>query len=159
MRRTIAVVSSVLAAMVLAGAAQAAPLYRLPQASFRIVDDEWNDGWRRHDDDGWRRHDHGRRDRDGRDRDGVIPEHRVIRLVLRQGFVSIADIRLRRDRYVVRAVRPNGALEQLSIDAFNGDILGRHRIGWGDYGGDRDWRGHAGSEFRFGGGRFGIYGR
>ncbi|MBC8129371.1 MAG: hypothetical protein H7Y08_03490, partial [Rhizobiaceae bacterium] len=36
----------------------------------------------------------------------LLPEGRIVRRLIRQGFVSIEDIRLRRDRYIVEAVRP-----------------------------------------------------
>lgn len=99
---------------------------------------------------------HGRRDYDRRDGD-VISERRVVHRLMRQGFVSIEDIRLRRGRYIVEAVRPNGALVRLSVDAYDGEILSRERIGWVRDGGGR--RGSGGDDFDLGGGRIGIYGR
>ncbi|KQT54461.1 hypothetical protein ASG43_02350 [Aureimonas sp. Leaf454] len=120
--------------------------------------------------------------RAGRFDDDIMPERRLVRRLMRQGFVEIEDIDLRRDRYIVRAVRPNGALVRLAVDAYDGEILARERIGWvrdraprgprADYGrgpdgrdvGDRD-HGRApppprdGIEFDFGGGSVGIYTR
>lgn len=106
----------------------------------------WHGGWR----------DHGR-PRDDRGGPDILPEGRIIRKLVRQGFVSIEDIRLRRDRYIVEATRPNGALVRLSVDAFDGEILSRERIGWSPDGGGRG-RGWGGGD-DFGGGRFRLYGR
>ena len=103
---------------------------------------------------------HGRDDRF----DDVIPERRIVRQLMRAGFVSVEDIDLRRDRYIVRAVRPNGALIRLTVDAYDGEVLSRDRIGWAREGGFRGrgdgWRGgpRPGPDFDFGGG-FGIYRR
>ena len=95
--------------------------------------------------------------------DGVIPERRIVRRLMRDGFVSVEDIDLRRDRYVVRAVRPNGALIRLAIDAYDGEILSRERIGWARERGYRgrpdDRRDRSGIEFDFGTGSLGIYER
>jgi uncharacterized membrane protein YkoI len=60
----------------------------------------------------------------------VLPERRIARILRRSGFVDIRDIRLRRDRYVATAVRPNGAVIRVALDARDGDILGSERIGW-----------------------------
>jgi hypothetical protein len=101
---------------------------------------------------------HGRRDYDRREGD-VISERRVAHRLMRQGFVSIEDIRLRRGRYIVEAVRPNGALVRLSVDAYDGEILSRERIGWVRDGGGRRGSWGGGDDFDLGGGRIGIYGR
>jgi uncharacterized membrane protein YkoI len=87
--------------------------------------------------------------------DDVLPERRIIRMLSRQGFVSVDDIRLRRGRYIVEAVRPNGALVRLAIDAYDGEILSRERIGWSR---GRPGRGD-GVEFDLGGAALGIYRR
>ncbi|KQT52109.1 MULTISPECIES: hypothetical protein [unclassified Aureimonas] len=118
--------------------------------------------------------------RDARDDDDIISERRLARQLRRQGFVEIEDIDLRRDRYIVRAVRPNGALVRLAVDAYDGEILARERIGWAgdrgprgpraDYGRDRgsdprDFgrphppRDRDGIEFDLGGASVGIYTR
>lgn len=118
--------------------------------------------------------------RDGRYDDDVISERRLVRQLRRQGFVEIEDIDLRRDRYIVRAVRPNGALVRLAVDAYDGEILARERIGWAgdrgprgpraDYGrgrgpDPRDFgrppppRDRDGIEFDLGGASVGIYSR
>ena len=139
------------AALLLMGAATA-------QAAER-----WHDQGERHlievRDHGFDRGRDYRRQFDDRRRDdGVIPERRIIRMLSRQGFVSVDDIRLRRDRYIVEAVRPNGALVRLVVDAFDGDILSRDRIGWSR---DRDprRRGGDGIEFDLGGASLGLYRR
>lgn len=61
---------------------------------------------------------------------GVLSEQRIERILRRSGFVGIEDIRLRRDRYVVTAVRANGAVFRIALDAGDGDILGSERLGW-----------------------------
>lgn len=112
-----------------------------------------------------RRHDRGDRGDRGDRFDDVIPERRIVRQLMRAGFVSVEDIDLRRDRYIVRAVRPNGALIRLSVDAYDGEILSRDRIGWAREGGFRGrgdgWRGgpRPGPEFFDFGGGFGVYRR
>lgn len=118
--------------------------------------ERWDRGDRRDGRGGWRDHGRPRFDRGGPE---LLPEGRIIRKLVRQGFVSIEDIRLRRDRYIVEATRPNGALVRLSVDAYDGEILSRDRIGWSsDGGGRRPGPGWGGRE-DFGGGRFGLYGR
>lgn len=117
--------------------------------------DDWRgrDGWRERRDfrrDGWD---------DGRD---ALSERQVARRLIRQGFVRIEDIDRRRDRFIVRAVRPNGALIRLAVDAYDGSIIARERIGWvaGDRGFDRDrHRPASGIEFDLGNGTLGVYSR
>ena len=92
------------------------------------------------------------------DRD-ILSERAVVRRLVRQGFVSIEDIRLRRGRYIVEAIRPNGALVRLSVDAYDGEILSRDRIGWSRDGGSRRPGRDGHEDFDIGGGRLGIYGR
>lgn len=122
------VLASLVAALALSGAASAGGRYdRDVVPSFEQVRDRGGD---------WR---------EGRYDDDVISERRLTRQLRRQGFVEIEDIDLRRDRYIVRAVRPNGALVRLAVDAYDGEILARERIGWA---GDRGPRGP-----RFDGGR------
>ncbi len=126
-------------------------------------DRDW-DGPRRD----WREHRERRGDWDGRrerrwerERNDRLSERQVARRVIRAGFVRIEDIDRRRGRYVVRAVRANGALVRLAIDAYDGTILSRERIGWlsrGDY--RRDHRGPDGVvEFDLGDGTIGLYSR
>lgn len=127
--------------------------YDGPAGGYGRVDDGDRREWRGRG--GWR--DHGR-PRDGRGGAEMLPEQRIIRKLVRQGFVSIEDIRLRRGRYIVEAVRPNGALVRLSVDAYDGEILSRDRIGWVRDGGGRRGPGWGGPD-DFGGGRLGLYGR
>lgn len=92
----------------------------------------------------------------------VMPERDIVRSLIRRGFVSVEEVRLRRDRYIVEAVRPNGALIRLVIDAYDGEIIGRERIGWvrdrGGRGPRGGWGGN-GIELDLGGGSLGIYSR
>ncbi|MFD2236733.1 hypothetical protein [Aureimonas populi] len=60
----------------------------------------------------------------------VVPEQRIERLAFSEGFVEVEGIRLRRDRYVVDAVRPNGAVFRLAFDAYDGSLVSRERLGW-----------------------------
>lgn len=96
------------------------------------------------------RPDHHRWGGRGWDRRDMVSERRIARIVHREGFAEIDDIRLRRDRYIVHATRPNGALFRLLLDAYDGRLLTRERIGW-SRGHDRlqtpAWRG-SGIEFR-----------
>ena len=48
----------------------------------------------------------------------------------RQGYGSVQEIALRGDEYRVVAVRNNGALVRLRLDAYSGEILSVRRIGW-----------------------------
>ncbi|WP_152048079.1 PepSY domain-containing protein [Aureimonas psammosilenae] len=98
------------------------------------------------------------------DRDDRLSERQIARTVMRQGYVRIDDIDLRRDRYIVRAVRPNGALVRLALDAYDGEVLAREQIGWVNDGRrpgrDDRRRPTNGIEFDLGnGGSFGIYSR
>lgn len=128
------------------------------------VIDARDHGWRDRED--WQTRD-DRRDRGDRrerwdDRRGLLSEGQVARRLMRQGFVRIEDIDRRRDRYIVRAVRPNGALIRLAVDAYDGGVIARERIGWvtGGRGYDRDHHrpGH-GVEFDLGSGTLGFYSR
>jgi hypothetical protein len=127
---------------------------------FEIRDGLRHDGERSR---GWREERRG-------DRYDVIPERRIVRRLIRDGYVSVEDIDLRRDRYVVRAIRRNGAVVRLAIDAYDGDIIARERIGWErdrgrDYGRDRHQGRHhdrysgAAFELDLGGGAIGFYTR
>ena len=85
------------------------------------------------------------------DRQGILPERRIARIVYREGFAEIEEILFRRGHYVVHAVRPNGAVFRLALDAYDGSLIDRERIGWSrgydrrNYGAPRH-----GIEFRFG---------
>ncbi|KAB0678780.1 hypothetical protein [Aureimonas leprariae] len=126
---------------------------------FSVQERGWGDDWRERRDwrGGW---DH----RGGWGRRGdMLSEGQVARRLMRQGFVRIDDVDLRRDRYIVTAIRPNGALIRLAVNAYDGDVVARERIGWvaGGRGGyDRDYRRPAtGIEFDLGGGTLGVYSR
>ncbi|WP_157944690.1 hypothetical protein [Mangrovicella endophytica] len=82
-----------------------------------LVQDGFGRGY--HDRRPWRRYD-----------DDMLSERQVVRRLMREGFVSVDDIERRRDRYIVRAVRRNGALMRLAIDAYDGNVIARERIGW-----------------------------
>jgi len=141
MKKIVAALSAVVALAALSGSAEARP-----RGEPGLVIEVGHRG------------DHRRHEREDR-YDSLLSERRVERMLMRRGFIEIEDIELRRDRYIVRAVRPNGALVRLAIDAYDGEIIARERIGWvGGRGYDRH-RGRAGIEFRFGNGEFGIYGR
>ncbi|WP_185984960.1 hypothetical protein [Aureimonas mangrovi] len=81
---------------------------------------------------------------------GTIAEREIVRRVLKDGFAQIDDIHLRRGRYVVEAVRPNGAVFRLAYDARSGREVSRERMGWARSNDRRDYgrpRPH-GVEFR-----------
>ncbi len=62
--------------------------------------------------------------------DEFLSPRRIVRMLRQQGYAQVAEIDLRGDYYRVIAVRRNGALVKLKIDAFEGDILSARRIGW-----------------------------
>lgn len=62
--------------------------------------------------------------------DEFLSPRRIVRMLRHQGYAHVAEIDLRGDYYRVIAVRHNGALVKLKIDAFEGDILSARRIGW-----------------------------
>ena len=93
--------------------------------------------------------DHGRHG--GRGSEERLSERRISRVVYRSGFAEIEDIHLRRDRYIVTAVRPNGAVFRLVLDAYDGALLDRERLGWSRGHDRRDFDRHrssSGVEFR-----------
>ena len=47
-----------------------------------------------------------------------------------QGYVQVTEISLRGDQYRVIAVRRNGAIVKLRLDAYEGNILSVRRVGW-----------------------------
>lgn len=59
-----------------------------------------------------------------------ISPRQISRMLRRQGYAHIAEISQRGDVYRVIAVRRNGALVKLRIDAFDGNILSARRVGW-----------------------------
>ena len=60
----------------------------------------------------------------------VIPARKIVRQLRRQGYGNIQEIALRGDTYRVMAVRNNGAMVKLRVDAYTGEILTIKRIGW-----------------------------
>ena len=59
-----------------------------------------------------------------------ISPRQISNILRRQGYAQIAEISQRGDLYRVIAVRRNGALVKLKIDAFDGNILSARRVGW-----------------------------
>ncbi len=60
----------------------------------------------------------------------VIPARQITRLLRRQGYGQLQEISLRGDTYRVVAIRNNGALVKLRVDAYSGEVLSAKRIGW-----------------------------
>lgn len=60
----------------------------------------------------------------------LIPTRQLVRQLRRQGYGQVQEIALRGNTYRVTAVRNNGALVKLSVDAYSGEILSARRIGW-----------------------------
>ena len=60
----------------------------------------------------------------------VIPARKIIRQLRRQGYGQVQEIALRGDTYRILAVRNNGAMVKLRLDAFSGRILTISRVGW-----------------------------
>jgi hypothetical protein len=59
-----------------------------------------------------------------------ISPRQISRMLRHQGYAHIAEFSQRGDLYRVIAVRRNGALVKLKIDAFDGSILSARRVGW-----------------------------
>ncbi len=62
--------------------------------------------------------------------DEYLSPRRISRMLRQQGYARVAEISLRGDVYRVIAIRRNGALVRLKIDAGSGYILSSRRIGW-----------------------------
>lgn len=60
----------------------------------------------------------------------LIPARQITRQLRRAGYGTVREIALRGDQYRVVAVRNNGALVKLRVDAYSGEILSVRRIGW-----------------------------
>jgi hypothetical protein len=60
----------------------------------------------------------------------VLPARQIVRQLRRQGYGNVQQIALRGDTYRVVAVRNNGALVKLRVDAYSGEILSATRVGW-----------------------------
>ena len=59
-----------------------------------------------------------------------LSPRQVSRLLRHQGYGQVTDISMRGDQYRVIAIRNNGALVQLLVDAETGDVLSARRVGW-----------------------------
>jgi hypothetical protein len=59
-----------------------------------------------------------------------LSTRQITRQLRRSGYGSVREIALRGDQYRVIAVRNNGALVRLRLDAYSGEILSVRRIGW-----------------------------
>jgi Peptidase propeptide and YPEB domain len=62
--------------------------------------------------------------------DDTLSARQIVRVLRRQGYGQIQEISLRGDTYRVMAIRNNGALVKLRVDAFSGEILSARRVGW-----------------------------
>jgi hypothetical protein len=63
------------------------------------------------------------------DEDFISPRQ-ISRMLRRQGYVQVTEISLRGDQYRVTAVRRNGAIVRLRVDAYEGNVLSVRRVGW-----------------------------
>ena len=73
------------------------------------------------------------------DQDFISPRQ-ISRMLRRQGYVQVTDISLRGDQYRVTAVRHNGAIVRLRVDAYEGNVLSVRRVGWANGHGFRPHR-------------------
>lgn len=62
--------------------------------------------------------------------DDFISPRQISRMLRQQGYVQVTEITLRGDQYRVIAVRRNGAIVKLRVDAYEGDVLSVRRVGW-----------------------------
>ncbi len=81
---------------------------------------------------------------------GPLGERQVERIVHGEGFVEIVELQRNRDRYDVEAVRPNGSVHRLAIDAHDGSVIRKERLGWARGPSAQDHARRTGLEFRFG---------
>ena len=72
------------------------------------------------------------------DQDFISPRQ-ISRMLRHQGYVRITEISLRGDQYRVIAVRRNGAIVKLRLDAYEGNVLSVRNVGWVQR---RDFRPH-----------------
>ncbi len=70
------------------------------------------------------------RDYEVRYEDEILSPRQVSRILRHQGYGRVTEISLRGDTYRVIAVRPNGAVVRLKVDAENGYVLSARRVGW-----------------------------
>jgi uncharacterized membrane protein YkoI len=62
--------------------------------------------------------------------DEFLSPRQVSRILRNQGYGRVTELSLRGDTYRAIAVRPNGAVFRLKVDAENGYVLSARRIGW-----------------------------
>lgn len=62
--------------------------------------------------------------------DEFMSPRQISRMLRHQGYGQVAEISLRGDEYRVVALRRNGAVVKLNIDAESGEILSVRRVGW-----------------------------
>lgn len=62
--------------------------------------------------------------------DDFLSPRQVSRILRHQGYGRVTELYLRGDTYRAVAVRPNGAVFKLNVDAENGYILSARRVGW-----------------------------
>jgi hypothetical protein len=67
---------------------------------------------------------------DVRYEDDFLSPRQVSRILRHQGYGRVTELYLRGDTYRAIAVRPNGAVFRLKVDAENGYVLSARRIGW-----------------------------
>jgi uncharacterized membrane protein YkoI len=67
---------------------------------------------------------------DVRYEDDFLSPRQVSRILRHQGYGRVTELYLRGDTYRAIAVRPNGAVFKLRVDAENGYIISARRVGW-----------------------------
>ena len=60
----------------------------------------------------------------------ILSGREIARALRYQGYADIREMDMRGDRYRVIAVRRNGAVVKLRVNAFTGDIMSEVRVGW-----------------------------
>jgi uncharacterized membrane protein YkoI len=60
----------------------------------------------------------------------IISPRQISRMLRHQGYVQVTEISLRGDQYRVIAVRRNGAIVKLRLDAYEGNVLSVRNVGW-----------------------------
>jgi uncharacterized membrane protein YkoI len=63
------------------------------------------------------------------DEDFISPRQ-ISRMLRHQGYVQVTEISLRGDQYRVIAVRRDGAIVRLRLDAYEGNVLSARNVGW-----------------------------
>jgi uncharacterized membrane protein YkoI len=75
--------------------------------------------------------------------ENFISPRKISRMLRHQGYVQVTEISLRGDQYRVIAIRRNGAIVKLRVDAYDGNVLSVRRVGWAQR---RDFRPHRSTE-------------